>query len=95
MYWLNLEEADIDLSCNEIHVRNGKGAKDRATMLPEAVNFPLQEHLKKVKTIHVRDSTEEWGRVRTPTALERKYPMLHLNGAGKRSFQRRTAGQMP
>jgi site-specific recombinase XerD len=74
MECLCLRVQDIDFSRNEILVRDGKGAKDRITMLPESLKIPLQEHLKKVKTIHERDLAEGWGRVLMPEALDRKYP---------------------
>jgi len=56
---------------NEILVRDGKGAKERITMLPESLKTPLHDHLKQVKAIHERDLSEGWGRVGT---LDRKYP---------------------
>ncbi len=59
---------------NEILVRNGKGAKDRITMLPASLKSPLQDHLKKVKAIHKRDLADGWGCVLMPDALDRKYP---------------------
>jgi hypothetical protein len=65
---------DIDFQRNEILVRNGKGAKDRITMLPGTLKMPLQEHLKTVKSLHERDLAEGWGRVVMPNALDRKYP---------------------
>ena len=74
MECLRLRVQDIDFSRNEILVRDGKGAKDRITMLPESLKIPLQEHLKKVKAIHERDLADGWGRVQMPTALDRKYP---------------------
>lgn len=74
MECLCLRVQNIDFSRNEILVRDGKGAKDRITMLPESLKNPLQEHLKKVKTIHERDLGEGWGRVLLPDALDRKYP---------------------
>jgi integrase len=46
---------DIDFSRNEILVRDGKGAKNRITMLPGSPKGPLRGHLKKVKEIHDRD----------------------------------------
>jgi integron integrase len=70
----HLRVQDIDFSRNEILVRDGKGAKDRVTMLPESVKTSLQHHLKKVKKIHERDLAEGWGRVQMPMALDRKYP---------------------
>jgi len=74
MECLELRVQDIDFSRNEILVRNGKGAKDRVTMLPETLKEPLQAHLKIVKEIHDRDLAEGWGRVPIPGALEKKYP---------------------
>lgn len=74
MECLRLRVQDIDFSCNEITVRDGKGAKDRVTMLPESVKKPLQEHLRKVKSIHEKDLAAGWGRVQLPDALDRKYP---------------------
>jgi integron integrase len=74
MECLRLRVQDIDSSRHEVLVRDGKGAKDRITMLPASLTIPLQEHLKRVKTIHERDVAEGWGRVQMPTALDRKYP---------------------
>ena len=74
MECLRLRVQDIDFSRNEIMVRDGKGAKDRITMLPELIKKPLQDHLRKVKAIHEKDLAEGWGRVQMPDALDRKYP---------------------
>ncbi len=74
MECLRLRIQDIDFSSNEIFLRDGKGAKDRITMLPASLKAPLQEHLRTVKAIHERDLTDGWGRVLLPDALNRKYP---------------------
>ncbi len=74
MECLRLRVQDIDFSRNEIAVRDGKGAKDRMTMLPESLKKPIQDHLRKVKTIHEKDLADGWGRVQLPYALDRKYP---------------------
>lgn len=74
MECLRLRIQDIDFSRNEIIVHDGKGAKDRITMLPESLKRALQDHLKKVKMVHERDLAYGWGRVLLPNALERKYP---------------------
>jgi len=74
MECLRLRVQDIDFSRNEILVRDGKGAKDRITMLPETLKAPLHDHLKKVKAIHEKDLAEGWSRVQLPDALDRKYP---------------------
>jgi len=71
---LRLRVQDIDFARNEILIRDGKGAKDRITMLPESVKIRLQDHLRKVKVSHEHDLAEGWGRVQMPTALDRKYP---------------------
>jgi integron integrase len=74
MECLRLRVQDIDFSRNEILVRNGKGGKDRITMLPESLKAPLQVHLRKVKAIHDGDLADGWGRVLLPDAVARKYP---------------------
>jgi integron integrase len=74
MECMRLRVQDIDFSKNEILVRNGKGAKDRITMLPDSLKIPLQTHLERVKAIHDRDLKDGWGRVGMPAALDRKYP---------------------
>jgi len=65
---------DIDFGRGEIRVRDGKGAKDRVTMLPRSVVEPLRRHLERVKEMHAADVRAGWGRVALPRALDRKYP---------------------
>jgi integron integrase len=74
MECLRLRVQDLDCSRNEILVRDGKGAKDRITMLSESLKGPLQDHLKQVKAVHQQDVADGWGRVQLPNALDRKYP---------------------
>jgi len=71
---LSLRVQDIDLTRNEIVIHNGKGAKDRITMLPATLKTSLREHLAKIRKIHDQDLAEGWGRVFLPTGIERKYP---------------------
>jgi integron integrase len=71
---LRLRVQDIDFGFAQITVRDGKGFKDRLTMLPAAVVVPLREHLIRVRETHQRDVNEGYGRVLMPYALERKYP---------------------
>ena len=74
MECLQLRVQDVSFASSEILVRNGKGGKDRVTMLPESLKAALHEHLKRVRSIHQRDLAEGWGRVQMPDALSRKYP---------------------
>ena len=71
---LRLRVKDIDFSRFEIVIRDGKGDKDRVTMLPAKLVEPLRWHLAKVKTLHENDLAAGYGEVYMPYALERKYP---------------------
>ena len=71
---LRLRVKDVDFTRKEILVRDGKGFKDRVTMLPAALAAPLAEHLERVKALHGRDLAAGRGAVYLPYALERKYP---------------------
>ena len=71
---LSLRVKDIDFAYRQILVRDGKGAKDRVTMLPEHLVQPLQAHLGKVHALHGRDLKAGFGETRLPYALGRKYP---------------------
>lgn len=69
-----LRVLDIDFEMKQITVRNGKGAKDRVTMLPTSLIEPLKSHLHLVKLQHERDCEQGHGQVYLPYALDRKYP---------------------
>jgi len=71
---LMLRVKDMDFAYRQIVVRDGKGAKDRVTMLPESAVQPLQTHLGKVRALHRRDLAQGYGDVWLPHALSRKYP---------------------
>ncbi len=71
---LQLRVKDIDFEMNQTTVRDGKGKKDRITMLPTTVKGPLKRHLQKVKKIHEQDLSGGYGQVFLPYALVRKYP---------------------
>ncbi len=71
---LRLRVQDIDVARGELTVRDGKGGKDRVTMLPETVVAPLRRHLASVRELHERDLAAGWGRVSLPDAVDRKYP---------------------
>ena len=71
---LRLRVKDVEFSRREIIVREGKGNKDRVTVLPGNLLLPLQAHLQKVKALHQRDLDAGLGDVYLPTALAVKYP---------------------
>jgi integron integrase len=71
---LRLRVKDLDIQRNEITVREGKGNKDRITMLPELVKPELILHLEKVRRLHEKDLAGGYGAVYLPDALERKLP---------------------
>lgn len=74
MECIRLRVKDVDFGMNQIIVRDGKGKKDRVTMLPEKLITPLSEQLDKAKIIHQQDLQRGFGSVYLPFALERKYP---------------------
>jgi len=75
---LMLRVKDLDFAYRQILVRDGKGEKDRVTMLPEQLVAPLQAHLGRVRALHQRDLAAGHGDVWLPDALARKY-----RGAGR------------
>jgi integron integrase len=74
MECVTLRVQDIDFGSNQITVREGKGGKDRVTMLPMKLKTRLKEHLEEVRKIHEKDLREGFGRVLLPDALDRKFP---------------------
>jgi integron integrase len=71
---LRLRVKDIDFGYRQITVREGKGMRERVTMLPERLRRPLQAHLARVKELHQQDLARGRGAVFLPGALHRKYP---------------------
>jgi integron integrase len=71
---MRLRVKDIDFAVRQITVRDGKGEKDRVTMLPEAVCAGLGDYLRRVKLTHEEDSRRGFGETALPYALSRKYP---------------------
>lgn len=71
---LRLRVKDVEFARFEILIRDGKGQKDRITMLPKKLASPLQLHLQRVQTLHQQDLLEGFGRANLPNALARKYP---------------------
>jgi len=71
---LRLRVKDVEFTRREIIVREGKGNKDRVTVLPENLILPLKAHLEKVKALHESDLAAGFGEVFLPDALAVKYP---------------------
>ena len=69
-----LRVKDIDLEGGEIRVRDGKGRKDRVTVLPGALTEKLTLHFRQVAILHQQDVASGQGWVALPDALARKYP---------------------
>ncbi|MEW5942992.1 MAG: integron integrase [Pseudomonadota bacterium] len=78
MECVRLRVKDVDFEMHQLMVRDGKGAKDRVTMLPAALVEPLKAHLARVKRLHEEDIAAGYGEAYLPNALARKYP-----GAGR------------
>jgi integron integrase len=74
MECVRLRVKDVDFAYHQITVRDGKGAQDRVTMLPQSVEAALQRHLTKVKVLHEEDLLEGYGEVYLPYAFARKDP---------------------
>jgi integron integrase len=71
---LRLRVKDLDFGYGQVVVRDGKGAKDRITMLPEGVRPVLERHLARVRLLHEEEMVAGFGEVWLPQALRRKYP---------------------
>ena len=97
MEGVRLRVKDIDFERHELIVREGKGNKDRVTMLPQSLIQPLQQHLTRVKALHDKELAEGYGNVYLPFALARKYPVAghewhwqYVFPAAKRSIDPRS-----
>ncbi|HMM56061.1 MAG TPA: integron integrase [Rudaea sp.] len=71
---LRLRVKDVDFARNEITVRDGKGSKDRRTVLPRSLVEPLQREIERTRILHEHDLAEGFGAVWLPHALARKNP---------------------
>ncbi len=78
---LRLRVKDVEFARREIVVREGKGNKDRVTVLPENLIAPLQAQLQKARTLHEKDLAAGFGRVYLPHALAVKYPQADQSWA--------------
>jgi integron integrase len=74
MECIRLRVKDVDFGYRQITVRDGKGEKDRRTVLPARLLEPLKSQLARARQLHGEDLRRGYGRVYLPYALERKYP---------------------
>jgi len=74
MECVRLRVKDIDVAYHQITMRDGKGAKDRVTMLPQTLHTPLQRQLARARLLHEEDLDAGHGSVYLPHALVRTYP---------------------
>ncbi|MFK7897823.1 MAG: integron integrase [Myxococcota bacterium] len=71
---LRLRVQDVDFERRELRVRDGKGRRDRLTVLPERVMDPLRDRIESSLKVHRQDLKDGLGEVELPDALARKYP---------------------
>ena len=93
MECLRLRVKDIDFELNQIVVHDGKGQTSRRTMLPEAIQEPLQTHLQRVRILHQADLKKGYGKVVLPGALTRKYPRAETEWGWQYVFPAKTMYQ--
>jgi integron integrase len=92
---MTLRVKDIDVKAGLIHVRAGKGGKDRTTMLPDRLKHPLQRKLIRVAILHKQDLMRGAGFAPLPDALERKYPCASQSSAWQFLFPSRVVRSCP
>jgi len=92
---LQLRVKDLDFATHQIIVRDGKGAKDRVTTLPESLVEPLRKHLVEVRTAHDRALRMGHAGVELPYALDRKHPSAHLEWAWQYVFPAHSPSRDP
>ena len=83
---VRLRVKDVDFEKRHLIVRQGKGDKDRDTLLPDSVRLPLQRQLRYARVLHQNDLEQGYGRVFLPGALERKYPNANRDWAWQYVF---------
>jgi integron integrase len=86
MECVRLRVKDVDFEQGEIVVRDGKGAKDRVTMLPQSLIGPLQEHLRWRRQLFEDDKAKGRAAVYLPNALDKKYPNAETDWAWQYVF---------
>ncbi len=92
---LRLRVKDLDFGFRQITVRDGKGAKDRFTVLPTKLIEPLQKQLTAAQKLHNSDLQNGLGKVWLPFALERKYPNAQTEWAWQFVFPSKSLSKDP
>ena len=76
---LRLRVKDLELERRRLLVRDGKGSKDRVTLLPSSLAAPLESHLENVRELHQQAMDRGYGGVELPHALARKFPRAQVD----------------
>jgi len=92
---LSLRVKDIDFAMSTITVRQGKGDKDRVTLLPSSLRERLQTQIHRTLALHQQDLADGHGEVYMPHALERKYPSAARSPAWQFLFPSTRLGPDP
>lgn len=92
---LRLRVKDVDFDFRQIIVRDGKGAKDRVTVLSERLMDPLRQHLQRVRERHEMALSQGYAGVELPDALARKYPRAHREWGWQYVFPARRPSRDP
>ena len=92
---LRLRVKDVDFGFRQIVVRDGKGARDRFTVLPSKLIEPLRKQLSAAEKLHEQDLRRGFGQVEMPFALERKYPNAKTEWAWQYVFPSKSLSKNP
>ncbi|MDP9349505.1 MAG: integron integrase [Gemmatimonadota bacterium] len=92
---LRLRVKDLDLEHGQLVVRDGKGRRDRVSVLPGRLAEPLRLHLRRVRVLHEDDLRDGYGAVYLPDALARKYPNAPRSWAWQYVFPARQRAPDP
>jgi len=95
MECLRLRVKDLDFAHRAVIVRDGKGAEDRVTVLPDSLIPLLQEHLQRIKALHEQDLAQGHGSAYLPDALARKYPNADKEWGWQYAFPANRLSQDP
>ncbi len=95
MECLRLRVKDVEFGAGRLVVRDGKGAVDRVTVLPDRLREPLARQIREILETHARDVADGFGRVHLPHALARKYPEADRSTAWQYVFPATRRGVDP